>query len=58
MRALARKPIFLILGVLLLAFVLYEARDVLHLSSFSGSKLLAAVREANPYYLLLAMLAI
>jgi uncharacterized protein (TIRG00374 family) len=58
MRALARKPIFLTLGVLLLAFVLYEARDVLHLSSFSGSKLLAAAREANPYYLILALVAI
>ncbi|MEQ1352855.1 MAG: lysylphosphatidylglycerol synthase transmembrane domain-containing protein [Candidatus Acidiferrum sp.] len=58
MRALARKPIFLTLGVLLLAFVLYEARGVLHLSSFSGSKLLAAAREANPYYLILALVAI
>ena len=47
MRALARKPIFLILGVLLLAFVLYEARGFLHLGSFSGSKLLAAAREAS-----------
>jgi uncharacterized protein (TIRG00374 family) len=58
MRALARKPIFLILGVLLLAFVLYEARGFLHLGSFSGSKLLAAAREANPYYLILALVAI
>ena len=58
MRALARKPIFLILGVLLLALVLYEARDVLHLSSFSGSKLLAVARDANPYYLILALVAI
>ena len=58
MPALARKPIFLTLGVLLLAFVLYEARGVLHLSSFSGAKLLAAAREANPYYLLLALVAI
>src|SRR5450432_2095256 len=58
MRALARKPIFLILGVLLLAFVLYEARGFLHLDSFSGSKLLAAAREANPYYLILALVAI
>jgi glycosyltransferase 2 family protein len=58
MRALARKPIFLILGVLLLALVLYEARGFLHLGSFSGSKLLAAAREANPYYLILALVVI
>jgi uncharacterized protein (TIRG00374 family) len=58
MRALARKPVFLILGVLLLAFVLYEARGFLHLGSFSGSKLLAAAREANPYYLILALVVI
>jgi glycosyltransferase 2 family protein len=58
MRALARKPIFLILGVLLLALVVYEARGFLHLGSFSGSKLLAAAREANPYYLILALVAI
>lgn len=58
MRALVRKPIFLLLGVLAIAIALYEARGILHLGDFSGAKLLDAAREANPYYLIVAMVAI
>jgi glycosyltransferase 2 family protein len=50
----SRKPIFIAIVVVALGLVLYKARGVLHLGDFSGSKLLHAVREANPFYVILA----
>jgi uncharacterized protein (TIRG00374 family) len=58
MRAAGKKPILIVAGLAALALVVYEARGYLHLGGFSGSKLLQSVREANPYYLILAAVAI
>ncbi len=41
-----------------LGFVLYRSRDLLHLSSFSGSKLWDTIRAANALYLVLGVVAI
>jgi uncharacterized protein (TIRG00374 family) len=58
MRAAAKKPILIVVGLAALVLVVYETRGYLNLGGFSGSKLLQSVREANPYYLILAALAI
>jgi uncharacterized protein (TIRG00374 family) len=58
MRAAARKPVLIALGLLVLGLAVYEARDLLHLGGFSGPKLLQTLREGNPYYLILAITAI
>jgi len=47
-----------VLGLLALGIVAYQVSSFLHLASFSGSKLLYAVRNANPYYIILALVAI
>jgi glycosyltransferase 2 family protein len=58
MRSLSRKTILVVLGLLALAIIAYQLITFLHLATFSGSKLLYAVRNANPYYILLALAAI
>src|SRR6202790_1287473 len=58
MRSLSRKTILVVLGLLALGIVAYQVSTFLHLASFSGSKLLYAVRDANPYYIVLALVAI
>jgi uncharacterized protein (TIRG00374 family) len=58
MNAPSRKPIFVVLALIVVGLVLYKASGFLHLDTFSGSKLLDAVREANLYYLVLALVAI
>jgi hypothetical protein len=58
MRSLSRKTILVVLGLLALGIIAYQASTLLHLASFSGSKLLYAVRDANPYYIILALAAI
>lgn len=58
MRSPSRKTILVVLGLLALGIIAYQASTFLHLATFSGSKLLYAVRDANPYYILLALLAI
>lgn len=58
MRASTRKFVVFLLGVLLLGFLLFRSRALLHLGDFSGAKLLHAVRGANPLYLILSILAI
>src|SRR3984957_5761952 len=58
MRSLSRKTILVVLGLLALGIIAYQAINLLHLATFSGSKLLDAVRDANPYYIILAMVAI
>lgn len=57
MSAPTRKSIFAVLGLLALGVVAYKASGFL-LRGFSGPKLVHAVREANPYYLILALVAI
>jgi glycosyltransferase 2 family protein len=46
------------LGALVVAFLLYRSRDLLHLSQFSGAKLWDALRGANYFYLFLAIVTI
>src|SRR3984893_1085642 len=58
MRQPTKKAILVVLGLLALGIVAYQASNGLHLATFSGSKLLYAVRDANPYYIILALLAI
>src|SRR6202790_3460181 len=58
MRSLSRKTILVVLGLLALGIVAYQASTFLHLATFSGSKLLYAVRDADPYYITLALVAI
>jgi len=41
--------------LVLLGFVLYRSRGALHLGDFSGGKLWAAIRSANPLYILLGI---
>lgn len=42
-------------ALVLLGFVLYRSRGELHLGDFSGGKLWAAIRSANPLYILLGV---
>src|SRR6202047_1568590 len=58
MRSLSRKTILVVLGLLALGILTYQAFSFLHLATFSGSKLLDAVRDANPYYITVALVAI
>src|ERR1700693_1242570 len=58
MQSLSRKTILVVLGLLALGIVAYQVRSFLHLASFSGSKLFYAVRDADPYYIILALVAI
>lgn len=46
------------LGALVVAFLLYRSRGILHLRQFSGAKLWDALRGANYFYLFLALLTI
>lgn len=48
----------LALGALVVAFLLYRSRSVLHLSQFSGVKLWDAIRGANYFYLFLSLVTI
>ena len=47
-----------LLGLCVLGFVIYRSSGFIHLADFSGTKLLHAVREANPYLLILSIVAI
>src|SRR3979411_58840 len=58
MRSLSRKTISVVLGLLALGIIAYQGSSFLHLASFSGSKLLFAVRNADAYYIILALVAI
>lgn len=58
MRLSWKKLLIVLLGLCVLAFVLYRSSGLIHLGDFSGAKLLHAVREANPYYLILSLVAI
>jgi uncharacterized protein (TIRG00374 family) len=58
MRSWSRKLLIVLLGLLVLGLVIYFSRGIIHLQGFSGGKLLHAVRNANPYLLILAIVAI
>ena len=58
MQSSSRKLLVVLTGLLVLGFVLYRSSAMMHLGDFSGTKLLQAVRHANPFLLILSILAI
>src|SRR5258708_17579677 len=58
MQTSSRKLLVVLIGLLVLGFVLYRSSGMIHLGDFSGTKLLRAVRHANPFLLILSSLAI
>jgi uncharacterized protein (TIRG00374 family) len=58
MRTSSRKLLALLAGLLVLGFVVYRSGGLINLADFSGAKLLHAVRNANPYLLILSIVAI
>lgn len=58
MRSSSRKLLIVLLALVVLGLVIYFSRGLIHLQDFSGEKLLHAVRNANPYLLVLSIVAI
>jgi uncharacterized protein (TIRG00374 family) len=58
MQTRSRKAVVVLIGLLVLGFVVYRSSGMLHLGDFSGTKLLQAVRNANPFLLILSVFAI
>src|ERR1700676_1408103 len=58
MRDSSRKLVLLAVGFCIIGFILYRSRTLLHVGDFSGAKLLYAIRNANPFLLILSVLAI
>ena len=58
MQSSSRKLLVVLIGLLLLGFVVYHASGMIHLGDFSGTKLLHAVRHANPFLLILSIFAV
>lgn len=54
----SRKLLAALIGLSLLGFVVYRSSGMLHLGDFSATKLLQAIRYANPFLLILSILAI
>lgn len=58
MQTSSRKVVVVLIGLLLLGFIVYRSSGMIHLGDFSGTKLLQAVRNANPFLLILSIAAI
>ena len=58
MRASSRKILLAVIIVAVLGFVIYRSSGYINLAGFSGAKLWAAARNANPYYLVLSLVCI
>src|SRR5712671_5107183 len=58
MQSSSRKLLVVAIGLLVLGFVVYRSSGMIHLADFSGAKLLHAIRNANPFLLILSILAI
>jgi uncharacterized protein (TIRG00374 family) len=58
MQRSSRKLLVVLIGLLVVGFVLYRSSGMLRHSDFSGTEMLHAVRSANPYYLILSLVAI
>jgi hypothetical protein len=58
MKTSSRKLLALLAGLLVLGFVVYESSGFIHRANFSGAKLIHSVRDANPYLLILSIVAI
>ncbi|GAC1703342.1 MAG: hypothetical protein NVS9B4_11220 [Candidatus Acidiferrum sp.] len=53
-----KKILIAAIVVLALGFIVYRSSGFIHLADFSGAKLLHAIRGANPFLLILSLLAI
>ncbi len=58
MQTSSRKLLVVLIGLLVVGFVVYRSSGMVHHSDFSGTEMLHAVRRANPYYLILSLVAI
>jgi uncharacterized protein (TIRG00374 family) len=58
MQSSSRKLLVVLIGLFVLGFVVYRSSGMIHLADFSGTKLLHAVRNANPFLLILSIVAI
>jgi hypothetical protein len=58
MRASSRKLLLVVVGLAVLAFVIYRSSGFINLAGFSGAKLWTVARNANPYYLVLSLVGI
>ena len=58
MQSSSRKLLVVLIGLLVLGFVIYRSSGMINLADFSGAKLLHAVRSANPFLLILSLVAI
>lgn len=58
MQSSSRKLLAVLIGLLVLGFVLYRSSGMIHLADFSAAKLLHAVRNADPWLLILSIVAI
>src|SRR5580692_8370604 len=58
MRASSRKLLLIVLGLAVLGFIIYRSSGFINLADFSGAKLWLVARHANPYDLLLSLVAI
>jgi uncharacterized protein (TIRG00374 family) len=58
MRASSRKLLLALGGLAVLGFIIYRSTGLINLADFSGAKLLRAVRAANPWLLVLSLVAI
>src|ERR1700736_4682246 len=58
MRSSWKKIVIAAIFVLVLGFLIYRSSGFIHLADFSGAKLLHAIRGANPFLLILSLLAI
>ncbi len=58
MQKSSRKLLVVLIGLLVLGFVVYRSSGMINLADFSGAKLLHAIRNANPFLLILSIVAI
>jgi hypothetical protein len=58
MQTSSRKLLVILAIVLVVGFVVYRSSGMIHLADFSGTKLLHAIRNANPFLLILSIVAI
>src|SRR5437870_11322467 len=58
MQISSRKFLVVLIGLLVLGFVVYRSSGMINLADFSGAKLLHAIRNADPFLLILAIAAI
>lgn len=47
MRASSRKILFIVIAILVLAYIVYRSSGMIGLADFSGARLIAAVKDAN-----------